>query len=135
MPSRWRHAAVTALLLALAACGGSDGADPARPAGNARPSSRPTVAELATKLTASGIPCGPLTPRPEVFFTREEAECDSGGRTLTLSTFNNNEARDNYHEIAAGFGSIMVLGHEWSVIVPDDAMGRRVADALGGELR
>ncbi len=63
----------------------------------------------------------------EEWFVEKAGKCQVDGQEVRLLTFANNEARDNFREVAEGFGGRYVEGERWLIEVPDQDVERTVA--------
>lgn len=66
-------------------------------------------------------------------FVREGGDC---GNDVNAYVFNDTESRDNYLEVALGFGGgPHVVGDNWVVEMPDQSSAEELAESLDAEVR
>jgi hypothetical protein len=97
--TRWRIPALATAALLLAACGGNGGTE---------------VQNI--EQIAESVGCESPTPAPtEELYVQNAVECADGSRVLT---FAHNQARDDFVEIAEGFGGVYETGENYAVESP-----------------
>jgi hypothetical protein len=65
---------------------------------------------------AQSVGCESPTPAPtEELYVQDAVECADGSRVLT---FANNQARDDFVEVAEGFGGVYETGDNYAVEAP-----------------
>jgi hypothetical protein len=108
------------LLLLLGGCGGSSNAVD-------------SLDSLGSKLDAAGFTCEGLEADSDELFVSEGGSCEtSEGETLSVYVFNDETNRDQYLEIARTVGGgPYVIGSNWLVETPDQAMADEIAEELG----
>jgi hypothetical protein len=66
-------------------------------------------------------------------FVREGGDC---GNDVNAYVLNDTESRDNYLEVALGFGGgPHVVGDNWVVEMPDQSSAEELAESLDAEVR
>jgi hypothetical protein len=96
---RWGIPAVATAALLLAACGGNGGTE---------------VQDI--EQIAESVGCESPTPAStEELYVQDAVECADGSRVLT---FAHNQARDDFVEIAEGFGGMYETGDNYAVEAP-----------------
>lgn len=95
------------------------------------PPDHPSAEQLAR---AAG--CSAWAPEDTTeLYVRETACCELDGDMLTLYTFTDGEARDNWLAIAQGFGGIFVVGPSWVISADSQEAAERAQEGAGGEIR
>jgi hypothetical protein len=122
-------AAVLALVMALAGCGGSWG-------GTAQGVDFTSAASIATALDAGGFECTGWTPNVGVIGAREDGYCTHGEGTVSVTTFNSTDqmrtTNDTYEAFTTG---VPVRGVAWQVSSRDEAQADAVQKILGGDVQ
>lgn len=91
-----------------------------------------SLAALSARLGCTGLE--QETEQTELF-VREQGRCQFSGGTVTLYTFNSDEAQAGWVDVAARFGGVMVVGQRWAVSVVTPAAGDQVRAKIGGQVR
>ena len=108
-------------IVVLAGCGG-DG------------SSVESLDDLGAMLEEQDIDCSDLRADSDEMLVREGGSCEDGDVAVYL--FNDSENRDNYLDIASGFGGgPYVVGKNWVVEMPDADTAEELADELDAEVQ
>lgn len=114
------------LMLAISACssGGSSPKDGSRDGG------KPVTATgLASKIGCSGY-----SNSSNEMYVKEGGDCTLNGQTISIDTFNDNTARDNYVKVAKSFGGVYGQGDRWVVHGDDAGVVGDAVKALGGSM-
>ena len=91
---------IAGVALLLAGCGGGDGGTEVQ-----------DIEEIA-----ESVGCESPTPAlTEELYVQDAVECADGSRVLT---FANNQARDDFVEVAEGFGGVYETGDNYAVEAP-----------------
>lgn len=109
-------------LSALGACGGgsSDGGVV-------------SVAEVAEKLGCTAT-VDPAEDRE--LFIADSGECEFIGDTVTINRFSNNKSRDQWIDVASGFGIGRFVVIDRGVLFGEEQRtADRIKDEVGGEIR
>lgn len=148
-PSSRRRLAIVACSLALAtgtvACssddgGGASGSDVSAAGSDGAATERadlstyPSVAEMASALTAAGMPCT-LEYEGLTDGGKELSLCTLEGEQATLSIWFEPEQLDAFMTADLGGVGAAAVGANWTVDVTTAALATRVADALGGTVK
>jgi hypothetical protein len=88
--------------------------------------------DLGAMLEDQGIDCSDLANDSDEIMVREGGRCGD----YAVYVFNDSENRDNYLEIAEGFGGgPYVVGENWVVQAPDQSEAESLASDLEAEVR
>lgn len=119
---RWKIAALFACLAfwvgvawLLSGCSGS----------SAKP---PAVAAVATEAGCVGF----QQDTSFLLYAREHGDCKVAGQDVTIATFNNASARDNYMKIGKDFGGVYGHGNLWVISGQSSAAVAQATKAAGG---
>lgn len=119
-------ASAAVALVLLAACGGDGvgGADP-----------YDSVDALHAALGEGGVECTGLASTDDIVAT-ESGECLVNGQEVNISIYAGQEERDGAIELVKTFGTSgsFVVGPNWIVSTPDQALAERVREAIGGDV-
>jgi hypothetical protein len=96
-------AGLASLFLVVAGCGGDDGGA----GGSNKVKSGDDLAEL--------VGCTGFTDDTEEMFVTEGGSCSLEGQDINIYYFGDQRARDEYLEIATGFGGLYLVGVNWLV--------------------
>lgn len=117
-------AAALGLVALLTACGGeSDSPSDSGPL---------AIADLAAQ---AGCTSHTVDPEPQLY-VREQATCTGGpADAKTIYTFAETQQRDDWLEIAKGFGGIYLVGDGWIVDTGTAEVAEATKAVAGGEVR
>jgi hypothetical protein len=109
-----------ATMAVLAGCSSSDSGDGGDSVGSGQ-----DVADM--------IGCTGWADDSEEMYVTEGGTCDLEGEEVGAYYFADNEARDNYVDVASSFGGLYLVGDAWVIDGPRDVLEGLQADH-GGEL-
>lgn len=140
-----RAAMIVALVVCLAACGGSG---TTAPSGEASSGAQPSLGSASASaiidtLGAAGLSCANVAAREGATHVADEARCSIGNDDVVIRTFATPEDRDSYLEASGNVvGQLsfdveavpQLIGPSWIISTDTRETAEQIRAILGGEL-
>jgi hypothetical protein len=114
------------MMLAMTACSSNGSSANGASGSGGKPM---TATELASKVGCSGY-----SNSSTEMYVKEGGDCTLNGQTISIDTFNDNTARDNYVKVARSFGGVYGQGDGWVIHGDDSGVVGDAVKAAGGAM-